>query len=115
MSWFSWEVRIKYQHWLPRFLKVNAITLAPFILMTCSREDVPNTTLWHELIHIAQIRRLGILRFYLLYFLFYVANLLRYLEHDKAYREIPFEQEAYENSSSAYSAQACIKKYTGNQ
>jgi hypothetical protein len=38
----------------------------------------------------------GIARFYLIYFRDYLANLWRLRDHNAAYRNIPFEKEAYE-------------------
>ena len=36
-----------------------------------------------------------LLPFYLLYFAFWIANLIRYRDRQRAYREIPFERSAY--------------------
>ena len=51
----------------------------------------------HERIHLAQARELLILFWYILYVGHYLVNLIRYLEHREAYRNIIFEREAYEN------------------
>ncbi len=43
--------------------------------------------------------RVGVFNFYRIYLQDYVINLLRYRNHDQAYRMIPFEQEAYARES----------------
>lgn len=49
----------------------------------------------HELVHQEQMDRVGVLAFYLIYLRDYLWNLIRFRDHDRAYREIPFEVEAY--------------------
>jgi hypothetical protein len=51
--------------------------------------------LQHEHIHLRQQRELLVLPFYLLYLLHYLVNIIRYRNHNKAYRHICFEREAY--------------------
>ena len=52
----------------------------------------------HEKIHLVQQKEMLVLPFFVIYFLNYLWNLLRYrFNHDKAYRNIIFEKEAYEN------------------
>jgi hypothetical protein len=66
------------------------------ILFKAGATEIPAALLRHELIHQEQIDRHGIVRFYLIYFRDYLANLWRFRNHDAAYRNIPFEKEAYE-------------------
>ena len=67
------KIRRKYNNWIPKILKVGAITLYPFILYKRSKTDLKQTpdylkTIFkHEYIHIEQVRRLGWLKFYLSY------------------------------------------------
>lgn len=49
----------------------------------------------HELIHTAQQKELLFIPFYVLYVLEWLLRLVQYLNHDKAYRNISFEREAY--------------------
>ena len=49
----------------------------------------------HETIHLWQQAVLLVAPFYVLYFLFWIVNLLRFRNLDRAYREIPFERSAY--------------------
>ena len=75
------------------WLGVGAITLYPFILF---RDAKPSAALiTHERIHVAQVRRVGWLRFYAGYLWQYVKGRLRGLGHDASYRAISYEAEAY--------------------
>jgi len=80
-----------------RFLKrlgINGIVLYPFILYA---SKTPGERLRrHEMVHVAQIRRKGVIGFYLLYLFEYLLLRRRGLSHDAAYRGISFEKEAYE-------------------
>lgn len=49
----------------------------------------------HETVHLWQQAVLLVVPFYLLYLIFWVINLLRFHNLDRAYREIPFERSAY--------------------
>jgi len=87
---------------LPRFVRpflprnVLAITLGHRIWI--ARELPPaemDALLRHELVHVAQMARLGVPRFLWLYVGEYVRNRLRGMDHDAAYRAISFEREAF--------------------
>ncbi len=71
------------------------MALWPFILL--KRPDLKDNAMLihHERIHHRQQLELLIVPFYLLYVLHYLFNLCRYRQHDRAYREIVFEREAY--------------------
>lgn len=72
-----------------------AITLFPVGIFYRSegiRDD--QTTRNHELIHWEQQREMLGLLFYLWYLLEYLCKLIRFMNHQKAYRGIGFEQEA---------------------
>jgi hypothetical protein len=78
-----------------RWLGINGIVLWPFIFYA-DRE--PSTQVRkHEAIHLAQIRRTGVARFYGTYLFEYGRGRIGGLSHDEAYRNISFEREAYEN------------------
>jgi hypothetical protein len=83
--------------------KIGGITLWPFIIL---REAYQNPLLKkraariinHESIHIKQQEEMLVIPFYVLYLLCYIWNILKYGgKINKAYRKIPFEQEAYVN------------------
>ncbi|PCJ98689.1 MAG: hypothetical protein COA50_00120 [Flavobacteriaceae bacterium] len=73
------------------------LSLWPFIFLknTSLKEDV--VLINHERIHLSQQRELLILIFYFLYALEWGIRFLRYFDSYKAYQNISFEREAYEN------------------
>lgn len=94
--------RVRYRHWvfkLPFVRNYRGMVVGRTILFKGDESDVSRTLLQHELIHQEQIDRHGIARFYLIYFRDYLTNLWRLRNHDAAYRNIPFETEAYERQS----------------
>ena len=91
--------RIRYRHWvfrLPFMRRYRGMVLGRTILFKDDESEISPTLLRHELIHQEQIDRHGVARFYFIYFRDYLANLRRLRNHDAAYRNIPFEREAYE-------------------
>lgn len=81
-------IRLRFNHWLPKLLKVDGITLYPYILIAISEHEAVIDTylLQHECIHLSQIRKMGVFKFYFTYLL----DTIKY-----AYRERPAESEAY--------------------
>ena len=84
----------------PRFTRaiswvidVAAITLFPFII---SRDEMSPDVLQHETIHILQQKELFVVFFYLLYVWDWLKGLIKYRDRQKAYFQIRFEQEAYD-------------------
>ena len=69
------------------FMKVNAITLWPWIFIRDDLDD-EETTINHEKIHLAQATELWVVPFYLLYGIFAIF---------KKYKKIPFEAEAFDH------------------
>jgi len=69
----------------------------PFMIFKNQGASLIRRVIRHELIHFHQQLELLVLPFYVLYFLNYLLNLLIYRDHDKAYRNICFEVEAYAN------------------
>ena len=53
----------------------------------------------HERIHLRQQIELLVLPFFVLYGLDYLVKLIRYRDKNLAYRNVVFEQEAYENEN----------------
>jgi hypothetical protein len=72
------------------------MVLGRTIVFKDGETEIPSTLLRHELIHLEQMDRSGVARFYLIYLRDYVVSLRRLRNHDTAYRNIPFEKEAYE-------------------
>jgi hypothetical protein len=73
------------------------MALFPFILIKRRQDFFNDQLVRHEQIHIRQQLELLILPFYLLYLIHYLVNFCIYFNHDKAYRNIVFEKEAYQN------------------
>lgn len=90
---------IRYNHWIPKLLKVQGITLVPFILFSCSKSNVQEFMIKHELTHITQIKRDGWFKFYWKYLSEYHALRKGGLSQDQAYRLISYEVEAYANQN----------------
>jgi hypothetical protein len=77
---------------LPGFRRYSAAVLGNHIFVKGS--ELPERLRRHEMVHVEQVRRYGILGFYSRYLAHYAVNLWRYRSHHKAYWEIPFEKEA---------------------
>lgn len=78
-------------------LPANAMALYPFMIFKTQALKLSGTIINHEKIHFRQQQELLIVLFYLLYFLNYLFNLLKYRNHRQAYFNICFEKEAYTN------------------
>ncbi|SOD98659.1 hypothetical protein [Spirosoma fluviale] len=73
----------------------DGMALFPFILV---KHPKPGPALLnHERIHLRQQAELGIIPFYLWYFIEYLIRRLQYRHHYWAYRNISFEREAFAN------------------
>jgi hypothetical protein len=79
------------------FLWVDGMALFPFILTKKSNPD--RILVNHECIHLRQQIELGLLLFYLWYFLEYLIRLIQYRKHFLAYMHISFEMEAFQNET----------------
>lgn len=83
-----------YNCYLLKFLGINAIVLFPFVLY---REKVPSRSIVrHELVHLKQIKKNGIIKFYSRYLLEYFIGRKNGLSHFEAYKNISFEREAFD-------------------
>lgn len=110
MSWFqNWVSKrkpwvfenSKIPAWLSKVspIEIGAISFAFFVFC---RGELSKTSRRHETIHYHQQIELLFIGQWLLYGVFWVVGLLKYRDGATAYREIPFEKEAYDNE----------KKYT---
>lgn len=88
----SLKIRWRYNSRLATRLKVNAIVLYPFVFVKHPTASPQLTA--HELEHVSQMRREGVLKFYSKYLWFYAQGLLRYRDSYLAYWNIPYEVEA---------------------
>ena len=80
-------------------ITIWAISFGPFVWC---RGEINKTTKRHETIHFQQQLEMGFVFQWILYGLFWLVGLVRYRSGSVAYRENPFEREAYSNE----------KKYT---
>ena len=81
------------------FLPAAGMAIFPFVLVKYSWIKNDQQIINHELIHLRQQIELLIIPFYLIYILDYLINLVRYRNHNLAYRNIVFEKEAYSNDA----------------
>jgi hypothetical protein len=73
------------------------LTLWPFIILREKRFISDHALINHERIHLRQQRELLILPFYLLYLSEWLIRSIAYMDSYKAYRNLSFEREAYQN------------------
>lgn len=95
-----------------RLFKINAIVLYPFVLYC---ESHPNEGLMaHEQVHLNQIKKEGVVLFYLKYLYEYWQGRKQGMGHYQAYRNISFEKEAYSIGESHPPMLAKTKGFSGN-
>lgn len=87
-----------------RYFGVNGMVLYPFVLY--AEKDPGPVLMSHEAIHVAQIRRVGVIPFYRRYITEYFQGRLAGLNHHEAYRNISFEREAFTHQGREYFTQA---------
>lgn len=88
---------MKYWNIVFSKLPANAMALYPVMLFKHKALKHDPIIVRHEKIHFKQQLELLIVFFYTLYLLDYLFNLLKYRDHSKAYFNICFEKEAYQN------------------
>ncbi|WP_205318050.1 hypothetical protein [Kordia sp. SMS9] len=75
----------------------RGITLYPFIFLRDANDKSDAVLVHHERIHLRQQLELLILPFYILYVLEWLIRWCYYRNHHKAYVNLSFEREAYDN------------------
>jgi hypothetical protein len=75
----------------------RGMSMFPFVLVRDRNADDYLVLMNHERIHLRQQLELLVLPFFVLYGLDYLVNLIVYRDRRKAYLNIVFEREAYEN------------------
>ena len=84
------------------FGRYRAMAIWPFVFIKRHKNHQPHNwccppeLIFHEFIHFYQQKELLFIFFYLIYLLEFLFNLIRYRNWDKAYRNISFEREAYD-------------------
>lgn len=77
--------------------KAQAITIFPFILLKYASDKKNKILINHERIHIIQALELLIIPFYLFYLSEFLIRFIQFGNFTRAYLNISFEREAYEN------------------
>ena len=77
--------------------KFTGMSLWPFVILKYRVQKEDKVFLNHERIHLRQQIELLVVPFYLIYVLEFMLRLLQYKNRNKAYRNISFEREAYQN------------------
>lgn len=80
-----------------RKFNISGITLFPFIFLASTEIKQNNQIVQHEKIHLRQELELFVVLFYLIYFTEFLVGYVRYNDRYKAYRNISFEREAFDN------------------
>lgn len=73
------------------------MTFFPFVFLADAADKNNLVFMNHERIHLRQQLEMLIVPFYVWYFVEYLFRLLQFKDSKKAYRNISFEREAYEN------------------
>ncbi len=74
-------------------MRPDGMALFPFVLVKARQPTA--RIIHHEQIHLRQQIEMGLLPFYVWYITEYLVRLAQYRNHDRAYRNICFEREAY--------------------
>ncbi len=82
-----------------KIFRINGIVLWPFLFYADA--DPHPVIRNHEEIHLEQLRRTGVVKFYTRYLAEYFNGRMKGLKHDEAYRNISFEKEAYAQQENA--------------
>lgn len=87
------KIRIVYN--FPLLMKgYEAITLYPFIFV--KGPVIDKVTVKHELEHVRQINRVGLVYFYISYLWYFLVGLIGLGNWKAAYYNIPYEREAFD-------------------
>ena len=85
---------MKYNHWLPKLLKVNAIVLFQTIYYAMPQKKVSDRLRRHEEKHVEQQKEEGSIMLKIKYMYEFAVNFVKYRNYWKAYRSISYEVEA---------------------
>jgi hypothetical protein len=86
---------ILYNSKLAKLLKVDGITLFPFIFIANKKGNSLEWRINHEKVHLRQQLKWLIIPFYVVYLFEYAIGRFKGLNHNQAYRNISFEKEAW--------------------
>jgi hypothetical protein len=77
----------------------QGLTVFPFVVVRDRKAQDYLVLMNHEHIHLRQQLELLVLPFFVIYVLDYLVKLMRYRNKDRAYRNVIFEREAYQNEN----------------
>ena len=81
---------VKENHWIPKKLKVEYFAFGDTLYCRGKKGSLPK----HELLHISQFRKYGVVYVVAHYFFHFVRNYLKSGNGSRSFLEIPFEMEA---------------------
>ena len=84
--------------WLSKISPIEIWAMSLAFWVFC-RDKMSEQTRRHETIHYQQQLELGFILQWILYGLFWLVGLVRYRDGAMAYRQNPFEREAYDNEA----------------
>lgn len=90
------QVKEVFNHWLPPIMGAEAVTVGNTIYYRKAKSaSYPYKWLRnHEMVHVMQYKKYGLVGFLVLYFVWYLIGRMQKKDHWKAYKDIPFEIEA---------------------
>lgn len=78
-------------------IQASAITIGSHIFYSFDELEVPRNVRKHEITHVEQYEKYGVVGFLYRYFRDYIKGRFKGLSHWDSYYEIPFEIEAFES------------------
>ena len=90
-------MKIVYNRFIP-FGCFTAVTIGPWIFVN-SKKKLSDKLFRHECIHVKQAQELGYIGFYIIYLIEFLIRVIIIRRMYKAYMNISFEQEAYDNET----------------
>lgn len=91
---------IVFKYLTPKW--VRGISIFPFIVLSFKEDKLNPILLNHEKIHIRQQLELLVIPFFIWYGLEFIVRYFQYKSWNKAYMNISFEREAYQNEKNLY-------------
>lgn len=91
---------IVFKYLTPKW--VRGITIFPFIVLSFKKDKLNPILLNHEKIHIRQQIELLVIPFFIWYGLEFIVRYFQYKSWNKAYMNISFERDAYQNEKNLH-------------
>lgn len=91
---------IVFKYLTPKW--VRGISIFPFVVLSYNEDKLNPVLLNHEKIHIRQQLELLVIPFFIWYGLEFIVRYFQYKSWNKAYMNISFEREAYQNEKNLH-------------